>query len=186
MRMAPVTSRPMSGSRADDPRGDAMAEVRTLLADARWEAPILVADDQRLHVRFLDQLLRRAGYQAVHTTVDPFEIVPLCAELHPALLILDADMPGLDGPAVLAALRRLSPLRAPAVLVLATDATPEFTRMVRRAGAQAVLPRPLDRDTFLETVRPLVLGTLLRRHQRAIRRRLQRADADTEALRRAA
>ena len=69
------------------------------------EARILVVDDDPAMVMFLQGLLERAGYARVLTTTDPREAASLFDAVSPDLVMLDLQMPQLDGFGVLQELR---------------------------------------------------------------------------------
>jgi CheY-like chemotaxis protein len=60
-------------------------------------ARILVVDDQEEQIVLLGAILRRAGYRAVKTTMDSTETLALCEAFEPDLIVLDLNMPGMDG-----------------------------------------------------------------------------------------
>ncbi len=65
---------------------------------------ILLVDDQPEMRRLLRRLMRREGY-VLHVASSGKEALALNQALHPALLVLDCEMPGMDGSQILAALR---------------------------------------------------------------------------------
>jgi len=83
------------------------------------EAPrILIVDDQVSNVRLLEHTLRRAGYVEVMSTTDPCTVIALHLEHRYDLILLDLQMPEMDGFAVLAELQKIRPLHPVAVLVI--------------------------------------------------------------------
>ena len=61
------------------------------------DARILVVDDQEEEIVLLEAILRRAGYRYVHSTSDPTETAGLCDTFEPDLILLDLNMPVMDG-----------------------------------------------------------------------------------------
>lgn len=57
---------------------------------------VLVVDDDPKLLRKVSEILREAGFE-VHATKHPGGAVRLAAKVHPALAILDVDMPGMNG-----------------------------------------------------------------------------------------
>ncbi len=105
-----------------------------------FEARILIVDDQQSNVRLLEYALRRGGYVAVTSTTDPREVCALQRLEHHDLILLDIQMPCMNGFEVLEGLRNLEGEEMPAVLVLSADPT----HMVRalESGARGFLSKP--------------------------------------------
>ena len=65
-------------------------------------ARILIVDDQEANVQLLEQLLGEAGYTCVASTMNPREVCALHRKNCYDLILLDLQMPGMDGFAVMA------------------------------------------------------------------------------------
>lgn len=113
---------------------------------AAWpDARLLIVDDQTVNIRVLERLLENEGYTHVRSTTKPAEVLALCDELQPDLLLLDLRMPGMDGYAVLEQLgRALPPDAYLPVLVLTADDTEEAQRRALALGADDLLTKPFD------------------------------------------
>ena len=120
------------------------------------DARILIVDDERSMVRLLEELLGHAGYRQLRSTSDSREVLELCAEFQPDLILLDLRMPNLDGVQVL---RALKPRRAEAylpVLVLTADVSRESKRAALDAGASDFVTKPFEQIELLLRVRNLI------------------------------
>src|SRR3712207_3958923 len=114
-------------------------------ADALKEARLLIVDDQEANVRLLKQILKLAGYTRLEATTDSREVLPLCATFQPDLILLDLQMPYLDGFQVMEALRETVPPETYLpILVLTADVTPETKLKALAAGARDFLTKPFD------------------------------------------
>jgi len=146
----PKPSLPL-GARARQRPGPAEASPA-----GRRQPGILVVDDQE-HVRsVVANLLRQADF-AVRTAVDGWEAIELY-RLHRAtidLVLLDVRMPGLDGPATLAALRRLEPLVR--CCFMSGDLGGYAEGWLRDRGA-ALLLKPFETAELVRVVRRLTGG----------------------------
>ena len=60
-------------------------------------ASILIVDDQESYVGLLEQLLRETGYTCVASTMNPHEVCELHSNNRYDLILLDLQMPGMDG-----------------------------------------------------------------------------------------
>ena len=70
-------------------------------------ARILIVDDQEANVQLLEQMLRSAGYQRLTSTMDPFAVCDLHRANHYDLILLDLQMPGMDGFQVMEGLKEI-------------------------------------------------------------------------------
>jgi len=110
-------------------------------ADIR-KASILVVDDQESNVILLEQLLSEAGYTAVTTTMNPREVCALHRRNRYDLILLDLQMPGMDGFEVMAG---LSANVADGYLpVLVITAQPGHKLRALQAGAKDFISKPFD------------------------------------------
>ena len=70
-------------------------------------ARILIVDDMQANVRLLELILRGHGYLSVASTMDPTAVCDLHRANHYDLILLDLQMPGLDGFGVMEGLRAI-------------------------------------------------------------------------------
>ena len=114
--------------------------------------PILIADDDADVRHLIASLLGRAGYRVLEAA-DGREALKLLYTQHPALVLLDVTMPGLDGWEVLERIREVSD-----VPVLILTARGEELHRVRglRAGADDYVPKPFGRQELLARVEALL------------------------------
>ena len=112
------------------------------LAQNILAAKILIVDDQRANVVLLERLLAEAGYTHVSSTLDPRAV----AALHTAeafdLILLDLQMPGMDGFEVMAGLKR-NP-NDPYLPVIVLTAQPAHKLRALQAGAKDFISKPFD------------------------------------------
>ena len=131
---------------------------------------LLIIDDEKMMIRFLKATLEEAGYSDIHATNDPRDAVPLFLELEPDLVLLDFNMPGLDGLQVIGALAEAERRRAPdsylPVVIMTANRDPEIRRRALAAGAQDFLMKPLDPLDVTSRVRNLVRVRRLHRQDR--------------------
>jgi PAS domain S-box-containing protein len=105
-------------------------------------ASILIVDDQESNVMLLEQMLREAGYQHVDTTMDPSEVCALHRNLHYDLILLDLQMPGMDGFQVMEGLKTNDSDAYLPVLVI--TAQPGHKLRALQAGAKDFISKPFD------------------------------------------
>jgi CheY-like chemotaxis protein len=70
-------------------------------------ASILIVDDQHANVLLLEQILRGANYQNISSTMDPYSVCALHQKNRYDLILLDLQMPGMDGFQVMEGLKKI-------------------------------------------------------------------------------
>jgi serine phosphatase RsbU (regulator of sigma subunit) len=105
-------------------------------------ARILVVDDQEANVCLIEGMLRVAGYTAVHSTTDPREVSELYRRNHYGLILLDLQMPGMDGFEVMEGLKEIEGDGYLPVLVI--TAQPGHKLRALEAGAKDFVSKPFD------------------------------------------
>jgi two-component system, cell cycle response regulator len=106
------------------------------------KASILIVDDQESNVILLKQLLSEAGYTRVSSTMNSREVCALHREDPYDLIVLDLQMPGLDGFQVMAALKTNEPDSYLPVIVI--TAQPDHKLRALQAGAKDFVSKPFD------------------------------------------
>ncbi len=106
------------------------------------QASILIADDQEANVVLLEEMLRGAGYSRVASTTDSEKVCTLNRQHHYDLILLDLQMPGMDGFQVMEALKTNEQDSYLAVLVI--TAQPGHKLRALRAGAKDFISKPFD------------------------------------------
>lgn len=105
-------------------------------------ASILIVDDQEANVRLLEQMLNDAGYRHIASTMNPREVSGLYRQYRHDLILLDLQMPGMDGFQVLEALKEIEPGGYLPVLVI--TAQPGHKLRALQAGAKDFVSKPFD------------------------------------------
>jgi putative two-component system response regulator len=109
------------------------------------DARILIVDDQDNNVRFLEMLLRRAGYGNLWCTTDPRRGLMLAQEIEPDLILLDLRMPHLSGYEIMEILSpQISTAAYLPILVLTADLAPAAKERALAGGAKDFLTKPFD------------------------------------------
>jgi len=128
-----------------------------VLTESKHEPRILIVDDQAPNVRLLEQVLSRAGYTRFWSTQDSREALPMCRRLHPDIILLDLQMPHMDGYAVLEELKAFLPADVfLPVLVLTADALPGAKQRALSLGATDFVSKPFDAVEVVLRIRNLL------------------------------
>jgi diguanylate cyclase (GGDEF)-like protein/PAS domain S-box-containing protein len=135
-------------------------------------ARILVVDDQQVNVQLLEYLLKTTGYENVVGTTDPRQVVALHLEQRFDLVILDLDMPGMDGFEVMQALKPHE--RDAGVPVLVAAAGPDQALAALEAGARDFIGKPFDTVELITRIRNLLEVRLLHREAAEYGSRMER------------
>jgi adenylate cyclase len=124
---------------------------------------ILIVDDQKANVALLEQMLRGAGYSSIESTRDPTRVCELHLVHRYDLILLDLQMPGMDGFQVMENLKEIE--TGGYLPVLVVTAQPEHKLRALRSGARDFVSKPFDLAEVLIRVRNLLEVRLL--HQEA-------------------
>ncbi len=111
---------------------------------------VLVVDDEPDMLDNVARILRRAPYACLTATSGEGALQVFECE-HPDLVLTDLRMPGMDGLALLRAVRRLSP-RTP-VIIFTAYASDAAAYEAAQAGAAAFLAKPFSGAQLLQTIR---------------------------------
>ena len=106
------------------------------------DGKILIVDDQPANILLLERMLHGAGYTNVTSTMKPSEVCDLHLKNHYDLILLDLQMPGMNGFEVMEELKEIEADDYLPVLVIA--AQPDKKLLALRAGARDFISKPLD------------------------------------------
>ncbi|MFN3741845.1 MAG: PleD family two-component system response regulator [Anaerolineales bacterium] len=110
-------------------------------------ATALIIDDNRQTADALAQMLEVLGFET-QLAYGPSSGMVLLGNLLPDLILLDINMPGIDGLEVLAYLRREPRLNTVPVIIVTSDDQPETRRRAFQVGAQGFILKPVTLDVI--------------------------------------
>ena len=110
---------------------------------------VLIAEDEALIRLDLKEMLEEEGYSVVGEVGDGQQAVDLARELTPDLVILDIQMPVLDG---LSAAEQIASARIAPVIVLTAFSQRELVERARDAGAMAYLVKPFSKNDLVPAI----------------------------------
>jgi len=128
-------------------------------------ANILIVDDLEFNVRMLDRILRNAGYNSISTTTNPLEVCDLYRKNRYNLILLDIEMPGMDGFQVLESLKEIEPDDYLPVIVITGH--PDYKLRALHIGAKDFISTPFDRGEVLARVHNMLEVRLLHEESRS-------------------
>ena len=142
------------------------------------ESKILIIDDQQPNVLLLEKILKASGYKQILTTTDSRNAIELYRSFQPDLLLLDLNMPYMDGFEIMKQLKETSEVDSyQSILVLTAYTDLEIRLRALEAGARDFLSKPFDRLEVLTRIRNLLevrlLHNRLREHNKTLEERVK-------------
>jgi len=110
---------------------------------------VLIAEDEALIRLDLKEMLEEEGYVVVAEVGDGQAAVDQAKQLRPDLVVLDVQMPVLDG---IAAAEQIAGARIAPVIVLTAFSQRELVERARDAGAMAYLVKPFNKNDLVPAI----------------------------------
>jgi serine phosphatase RsbU (regulator of sigma subunit) len=148
-------------------------------------ARILIVDDRAANVILLEGMLRIAGYACVASTTDPAEVCELHRKNRYALILLDLQMPVMDGFQVMEGLKEIEEGGYLPVLVI--TAQPAHKLRALEVGAKDFVSKPFDLAELRARVHNILEVRLLhletKRYSQALEETVRELEASREVIR---
>lgn len=136
-------------------------------------ASILLVDDNPVNLQVLGAILRNDGYNSVHATSSPADVLALFTKHDFDLIILDIHMPGLSGFEVMAQLNKHFPERFLPIIILTSDDDETTRDQALANGARDFMCKPFDHREVVLRARNLIETVFL---HKALRNQNQELD----------
>jgi two-component system, cell cycle response regulator DivK len=113
---------------------------------------ILIIEDNEQNLYMMTFLLEKHGYQVAqsHTGTEGIE---LSKQVNPALILLDIQLPVMDGYAVARELKGTKALADIPIVAVTSYAMTGDREKVMAAGCEGYIEKPIDPETFMEKIR---------------------------------
>ncbi len=122
---------------------------------------LLIVDDQETNILLLQRMLSGAGYTSIASTLHPNEVCKLHLEHHFDLILLDLQMPGMDGFQVMEGLKEIEEVGYLPVLVI--TAQPGHKLHALQVGAKDFVSKPFELPEVLARVHNMLEVRLLQK-----------------------
>jgi two-component system, cell cycle response regulator DivK len=120
--------------------------------------PILIVDDNPVNLKLIRVLLAGEGYD-VRTAGDAGEALKVLAEFRPRMILIDIQLPGIDGLELTRRLKADPSNHDIAIISLTAFAMKGDEERIIAAGCDGYIPKPIDTRTL-----PVQIRTYLQRH----------------------
>jgi len=144
-------------------------------------ARILVVDDKEANVRLIEGMLRVAGYASIESTTDPNEVCELHRKNRYGLILLDLQMPGMDGFQVMEGLKEIEEDGYLPVLVI--TAQPDHKLHALQTGAKDFVSKPFELAELQARVHNILEVRLLHLEAKSYSKVLEETVRELEASR---
>jgi two-component system cell cycle response regulator DivK len=118
-------------------------------------ATILYIEDNPMNMRLVRKMLKMGGYDMIEA-VNGLDGLAMAAQERPMLILLDINLPDIDGTEVTAQLKANSELRHIPVIAVTANAMSGDRERFLEAGCDGYISKPLSKETLLETVAELL------------------------------
>ncbi len=118
---------------------------------------VLVVDDSPSVRRVVSNMLKTAGWE-VQTARDGIEALDVAGKRKPAAVLLDIEMPRMDGYELIATLRSQDQYKHLPLVVLTSRAASKHHQRAMQLGADAYLVKPYQDEELINTLNTLVRG----------------------------
>ena len=118
---------------------------------------VLIVEDNDKNMKLARDVLQAKGYQTLEAITGE-EGVKLAREKKPDLVLMDIQLPGINGIEAFRQIRAHENTKGIPVVALTASVTPTDRSAIAAAGFDAFLGKPIDLKEFLDTVKRLVEG----------------------------
>lgn len=133
------------------PREPVPAEVPPPGLDDAASKPILLVEDNDVATRVVTHILRRGNYSADRASSGP-QALELAARRRYDLILMDLQMPGMDGFETTTRIRRLPGYASVPIIAVTANATEDYRLLCLREGMQGFVSKPVQSADLLAAV----------------------------------
>jgi len=104
---------------------------------------ILIVDDEAANILLLTKILEFEGYSNIVSTIDPTQVNSLCQEQHFSLVLLDLNMPEMNGYEVLESLKAISGFDRMRIIASSGETSASSVKRALDAGFCDFITKPM-------------------------------------------
>jgi len=123
--------------------------------DVNWSSILVVDDDAELNDLLKRWFERKLASFTIHQAFDGFEAGRLIAEKRPGFVVLDIDLPGINGHALCRKIKEDPVFGKPFIIAMTGLDRPEESQTILAEGADAFFAKPLDFESVAASVSEL-------------------------------
>ncbi len=112
---------------------------------------VLYIEDNPQNMRLVRKILKHAGYEVLEAE-DGLSGLKVAQENHPDLILMDINLPDMDGLQVTAELKKNPAVASIPVIALTANAMVGDREKALEAGCDGYLPKPINRQELLTTI----------------------------------
>lgn len=120
--------------------------------------PILIVDDNAINLKLLRLTLEAAGYE-IQTANDAKQALEVLASFRPRLILMDIQMPGMDGLELTRLLKSNAATRDAIIVAVTAYAMKGDEKRARDAGCDGYITKPVDTRTLARRVAGYLEGS---------------------------
>lgn len=117
---------------------------------------LVIDDDAELNDMLKNILSKRFENYEIFQAFDGFEAGRLISEIKPMVILLDIDLPGIDGHSLCRKIKSDMQLASPVIVAISGLGEESESEKIISEGADAFFPKPIDYDKLTNTVKDLV------------------------------
>jgi two-component system cell cycle response regulator DivK len=118
---------------------------------------VLIVEDDEVNLKLARSVLQASGYEVLEAITGE-QGVSLARQAQPDLVLMDIQLPGIDGIEAFRQLRADSATRAIPVIAVTASTSPADRVAIRAAGFDAFLAKPVKLTELVDTVRRVLDG----------------------------
>lgn len=123
-----------------------------MTAEQLYEYTVLYIEDNPANLRLVTQLLGRRSDIKMLSAEEPLLGLEMANEHKPDLILLDINLPGINGYEVLNHLRQRDSSREKPIIAISANAMPKDVKKGLEAGFDGYITKPIDVKALLQTV----------------------------------